>query len=518
MTESLLALDTDRIKSYVFATGKLAEIRGASALLDRLNRQTMRHVVNVDPDKEIYAHGGSGLFVVPNERVAAIITDIQRCYQETTTTATLTGTSVPLPAGFTLTDDLPPYWRLLGTRLRAAKDQHARQASNIAHPFIKPCESCGVLPARRRLPEPGAGPALLCQSCATKREEDWAIKDTIANLIQQGIEPDDVRLWDRLVQDLRQQNYPFGTRNRPEDFTQLGDQSDPEGYLGLIYADGDGMGHRLETIPSLSEMRTFANAIDTALYGAVRHAILQHLRPQPNDVSLPFDVLLLGGDDLVMVTRAQAAIQTAMTIVEQFPSLVQQGYAASPATPPPSLSVAVIIAHVNFPFRTLIEIAEGTLKFAKKQRAKRGVSEGLLNFLVVNSANHLDFKAYYDADLKHDPRRTDPHSQEPELYRTLRPYTLTEMQTLLQARDDLREAPRTKLEQLRSAVFKPRTQAMLESAVALLRWRNADQQRRIQQLPRDFADSRQVEFPWFKRDEAYHTPLLDLVEVFDFLP
>jgi len=28
MSESLIALDTDQIKSYVFATGKLKEIRG----------------------------------------------------------------------------------------------------------------------------------------------------------------------------------------------------------------------------------------------------------------------------------------------------------------------------------------------------------------------------------------------------------------------------------------------------------------------------------------------------------
>jgi hypothetical protein len=33
MGQSLVAFDTDRIKDYVFATGRLAEIRGASALL-----------------------------------------------------------------------------------------------------------------------------------------------------------------------------------------------------------------------------------------------------------------------------------------------------------------------------------------------------------------------------------------------------------------------------------------------------------------------------------------------------
>ena len=36
---SVLSFDTDRIKKYIFATSKLKEIRGASALLDSLNRE-----------------------------------------------------------------------------------------------------------------------------------------------------------------------------------------------------------------------------------------------------------------------------------------------------------------------------------------------------------------------------------------------------------------------------------------------------------------------------------------------
>ena len=34
----LVALDTNHIKQYVFATDKLKEIRGASSILDNLNR------------------------------------------------------------------------------------------------------------------------------------------------------------------------------------------------------------------------------------------------------------------------------------------------------------------------------------------------------------------------------------------------------------------------------------------------------------------------------------------------
>ena len=39
--QSLVALDTDHIRGYVFETNKLQEIRGASSILDTLNRKTM---------------------------------------------------------------------------------------------------------------------------------------------------------------------------------------------------------------------------------------------------------------------------------------------------------------------------------------------------------------------------------------------------------------------------------------------------------------------------------------------
>jgi hypothetical protein len=55
---SLVALDTNHIKGYVFATDKLKEIRGASSILDRLNRRAMRKLaLSEDPEAiEIYAN------------------------------------------------------------------------------------------------------------------------------------------------------------------------------------------------------------------------------------------------------------------------------------------------------------------------------------------------------------------------------------------------------------------------------------------------------------------------------
>lgn len=59
---SLIAFDTDHIKKYVFGTSKLKEIRGASSLLDYLNRIVMELEGLEHKAKLVYANGGSGLF------------------------------------------------------------------------------------------------------------------------------------------------------------------------------------------------------------------------------------------------------------------------------------------------------------------------------------------------------------------------------------------------------------------------------------------------------------------------
>ena len=46
ITKFLVLLDTDRIKDYVFATNKLREIRGASAILDELNLESTYQVLD----------------------------------------------------------------------------------------------------------------------------------------------------------------------------------------------------------------------------------------------------------------------------------------------------------------------------------------------------------------------------------------------------------------------------------------------------------------------------------------
>jgi hypothetical protein len=81
---SLVAFDTDHIKEYVFGTDRLKEIRGASSLLDRLNRREMEEVARNNGIRitSIYTNGGAGLFAVDSSRAEKFKLLVQQMYRE----------------------------------------------------------------------------------------------------------------------------------------------------------------------------------------------------------------------------------------------------------------------------------------------------------------------------------------------------------------------------------------------------------------------------------------------------
>lgn len=558
MSQSLLLFDTDRIKRYVFATDKLREIRAASAILDRLNRQVMVDTATQRGGQKVYANGGRGLFLADTDQLDEIMKKVAAKYRAETFTASVTGVAVNGLEAVDWADTLiSPQRELLDYTLQMTKDSQERDVPLLSHSFLNYCRSCGVEYAVDTVTENGQ-PKLVCPSCKKKVDYDSdeikeKIQGYVAEVTNGKVYEQADGLWPYLITKLhqppqaQQQDYRsyLSGYERPERFDDLAELSRPTGYLALIYADGDAMGQQLEKICTLQQMQDFADTVDNSIYDATVEAIRNHLRPRSDQKKKqwPFDILLLGGDDLVMVTRAESALEVALAVMQRFSRLANQGYTDKYQTEAPEecrptplhVSVAVTIAHANFPFGELLRLTESSLKFAKKAAAERRQQddrfhEGMLNFLVVSSANHLDFKRYYNDQLRVD---AEYNSLTPsKLYRSLRPYTAAKFEKLLKAARLLKElnTPRTKLEQLRALLFQTRRQAMVDALSLLFHWRSERQRRAIQKIVADFSPEESqtgLQFPWFQIDgekdkngnqtTAYFTPLLDLIEIYDFI-
>lgn len=570
---SLIAFDTDHIKDYVFATGRLKEIRGASSRLDYLNRvETVQQAENLSAEyiERIYANGGSALFVVDTEKAEALGQAVQRLYRKCTGGgASITYAIQPLPDFGTKdvkTVEMEKELDLLRLRLQAAKQspgvqngletvldpQKESSAGRMilpSHPFLALCSSCGALYAEEPRPDPD-DPAnaqdLYCRVCLEKRDEDHRVKKSIPGIIRSIREQhgQTETLWGHILDVLTKQGYNLPDNpQRPNDFNEFRAFSQGKEYLGLIYADANGMGRKMEKLPILQQVHDFAEAVDNAVFEAMGYAIKEHLptqrvkRGQKEVTMFPFDILLVGGDDIVIVVPAHKALQVAHTLAEQFEKLAREKLEKCQIklNEPCSLSVGVVLAPIKYPFHLQRELADEALKAAKKPQSKESKEQARINFVVITGSTSLNYEKIYQ-----EMHRKKVGSSKDEFYATQRPYTLSQFKQLLA---HLKEGSgkrlgRTKLHQLREAILKMNRTTTILEALALLRNWKLEERKFIEELvnQQDIRTEQEKHsetlFPWYREANSgpetngkstsekatvYRTPLLDFIELYDFV-
>lgn len=498
---ALVSFDTDRIKDYVFGTARLREIEGASALLDDLNRNRMcEKVTSVTGLKAeevlIYANGGSGLFKVPSKWAEAVITEVERLYGQETVTGSITGVYRPYDEG----QHFGRQVRALSYHLRQRKQEKAAARIPKIMPLAEFCASCGLYPATHLDTSIAEREDRLCESCRGKRQVKvsgpWG---RLAGHIQKP--------WE----DLRQMH--------PRDLEAIGGVSSPPGYIGYIYADGNSFGRWLIALDTESEFRTFAARLDQILCQVTFEALVGagSLKPQYDTEKqrhfYPFDILLLGGDDIVIVTPADAALPVALRICRNF-----EEQAIKELKQPLTLSAGVVLAHASFPIRSLFDLARELAQSAKSKLTPEAGS-GTIDFMVVTDAS--------SQSVEQTREQLDYESSPDRLIRlTDRPYTLTEMQKLLcqVARFKRENFPRNRLQFLVEGIDRSETTGTYHTAMVYGRLRESEHREVLAQLfVEQMGESPPVPHPWFEQGveqgvEVWATRLVDAVELYRFVP
>ncbi|NJS12597.1 MAG: type III-B CRISPR-associated protein Cas10/Cmr2, partial [Microcoleus sp. CSU_2_2] len=276
-----------------------------------------------------------------------------------------------------------------------------------------------------------------------------------------------------------------------QSLTQLGSVS--KGFVAYIYADGNNMGGYIQKITSPQEYQEFSEDVDKATKYAVYQALAEHLHPRqvkennksestlPDGAWIhPFEIITIGGDDIILIVPADRALAIAKTIGEQFEQIllrqvqipgveIKGEYQADPPEKPIdrtkchrylsqnaaitncqlSTSIGVLIADYKTPIYYAKKLYEQLLKSAKK-RAKElkqhGYCGGTVDFLVMKSVTALsssieDFRK--EALTKDSPQKL-------KLYAA--PYTLHEIGGLIESVKALKKAdfPKSQLYQIRS--------------------------------------------------------------------
>lgn len=265
------------------------------------------------------------------------------------------------------------------------------------------------------------------------------------------------------------------------------------GYLALIHADGNGVGGGLGSEKPDSERAAFFHRNRVLLRRAVKKAIDAHC---PDTGRAPLIPLMLGGDDLLLVARAEIALAFIVTLCAELDALQKdsRGFILT-------LGVGLVFAKHTIPIHRLHEVAEQLASSAK--RRFRGFKDDEAKRSVVDWAVFTTAWVDDPADVR---RRDWLRGSESEL-RVLsqRPVDvlgqgLDSLQGLVNGAEKLKNAPRSQLRYLVDQL--PRGRALSELAFA-----------ELPHKAKNLLAEAGVKEPWRRAGNAWITALLDLVEI-----
>ena len=479
----LVCLDTDRIKQYLFATNRLREIRGGSALIAQLDNERKSYLEGrYNKSNVVYSAGGGAAVLVPTEQEAQdLIAQIERDFRAQTITVSITGIYLQVD---TASQKFGVEMTRAGRELRRAKAAKAELANLPVEPYMRLCSSCGQHPAAHQAQD--GSEDWLCRACHKKREKGGEERVGFFAQFAQWADP---QTWTG--------------KTIPDDLDAIGSVASPPGYVGFIALDGNHIGDLLDKPATIGAYRAFSNGLWSLTREQTFAALKQYGKPL--DGIAPFEIVLIGGDDVLLITAADIALEIALAIAEGFEkqSLTQVLSPAGLSGEREKLTMAggVVLAHADFPIPAMYRLAESLQKSAKRLCAEQKYQTGAIDFQVVTSS---------DTDLD-AMRQGVPHR---------RPYTLEDLRKLLDHIRLLKAAdiPTSQLQAMYQALFEGEVNAQLASIATLGYLGRSADKTRYNKLKQFFADFG-VKFdgnlpPW---DAHKRSALTDLVELYPFI-
>lgn len=328
------------------------------------------------------------------------------------------------------------------------------------------------------------------------------------------------------------------------------------GFVGYIYADGNNMGGYIQkNIQTPEQYRQFSDDIFEATEQSAYYALAQHLQPEIVDREMenghirrvlihPFEIIAIGGDDVLIIVPADKALAIAQTIGERFEAILKsKGRYDIPSTKKPidysfqryqngsikpsesilSTSLGVLITAENTPIYYAEKLVGQLLKSAKKTakdlKTKHGYHGGTIDFLSMKSVTMLssNIESFRKEGLTKENLR---------LYAA--PYTLHEIGGLIEVVKTLKNAnfSRSQLYQLRSLLENGKQTAIINYRYFRVRLKDGQPQ-----LKTHFEDawcSAKTNdgnlAPWMSTDQKdakdrtiYETIWRDLVDIYEFV-
>ncbi|SET68156.1 hypothetical protein SAMN05216326_1616 [Nitrosomonas marina] len=450
-TYHLYFFEAHSIQSYIFDSGRMADMVGASELIEALLEEPLVKTLQGLPslrgmspkklDSQFTRKGGAAFTVqLPDKNSAIQLRDIW-------------GLVVPeIAPGLLFSHAISQ-----GESLQEAM-QNGRKKLQILRNRENPRLPVAG-PLIIRAPRTGS-PAV---SFDRRKHNDNEIREEWID--QASLKKRQFRKGDRLIKKFileedTQKHFTFPLNLEPEEEDAFPFESDNH-YVAIIHIDGNGLGEVLiklneslkEDADSAKKLRHFSEKLKSVTENSARAALTKVFtanetrtetfpKNKDNKIILPFRPLILGGDDLTVIIRAEFALEFVKRFVETFERENEawlKNFDSNGIVSKLTACGGVAFVKVNQPFYLAYQLAESLCSFAKKE-ARQNKVDGTIPSTVAMHRITSSFISDYETALNEEMTQKDGDGK--HIYLTLGAYGLGQyagnfpaLDTLLKLKD-----------------------------------------------------------------------------------
>jgi hypothetical protein len=347
MAKYLYGASVQGIQGFIFQTNKLAEIVGASELVEQICTSIFHNVSNFKGDDQNIILAAAG-------NIKCIFDDENKCNQ---VVKMFPKTVMQMAPGITISQavvkiegDKPTAvnFNILETKLKA-------QRNAVSMPI-----ETGFMCLERARRTGGVVYGNDKNISSYKNDEATLLKLEAKETKKlfsdiSGVPKNDIHLND-LALDI-------------SEISKAGKSS----WIAVIHADGNGLGKIIQnhgdTLTEQGKFKQFSNAIESATKKACQTAFNQVILPEKNDKNrYPIRPIILGGDDLTIIIRADLAVEFTKIFLKQFEIESINEFKTLAIPEIIGLTACAGIAFVNdsYPLHYALDLADELCKDAKK--------------------------------------------------------------------------------------------------------------------------------------------------------
>lgn len=363
-----------KIKEYMLESDKLKLMRGASALIKYANiditKDVMLNQLKLIPECIVYCNGGNAFLIAPKGYGEKICRLLEESYSKV-----LLGGKFAFEYVTTTLDKILFDYKKVSEEITSKLTR--RQMLKIYPLYPKLLVNKIQIEGRKIKFEQttSEGQGKVCTTCmlrdALYTEEEFSEQLNLCPVCYLKY------VVGREVRSIFKEDY---CKKEGVDFAhQIDSINDIGDDVGIIYGDGNNMGNVVMNIENIMQMTYFSRKVDSVTVSSVYEAIHRHLGHE-----LRFEIIILGGDDILIVVPAEHALDIAYDIIRAFDSAFSNNI---------TMSMGVLITKPNLPISSAFKIVSGLLKSAKRYVKQQKIETGSVDVEVLSAGRFEAFSS-----------------------------------------------------------------------------------------------------------------------------